>query len=60
MQNVQNANSNKGGWLIKSLPLYLNLFALPVILMLFIAMITVSFQTIKTALENPTNSRKQR
>ena len=35
------------------------LFAIPVIIILVIAMGTVSFQTFKTALENPTDSLKQ-
>jgi putative ABC transport system permease protein len=35
------------------------LFAFPVIIILIIAMGTVSFQTLKTALENPTDSLKQ-
>jgi putative ABC transport system permease protein len=35
------------------------LFAFPVIMILAIAMGTVSFQTLKTALENPTDSLKQ-
>lgn len=35
------------------------LFLLPVVLVLFIAMATVSFQTLKTALTNPVSSLKQ-
>lgn len=35
------------------------IFVLPVIIILLIALITVSFQTIKTALANPTSSLKQ-
>jgi putative ABC transport system permease protein len=35
------------------------IFLLPVIVILMIALLTVSFQTIKTALENPTRSLKQ-
>jgi putative ABC transport system permease protein len=35
------------------------IFLLPVIVILMIALLTVSFQTFKTALENPTKSLKQ-
>jgi putative ABC transport system permease protein len=35
------------------------IFLIPVALILFISLFTVSFQTVKTALENPTNSLKQ-
>ena len=35
------------------------MFVLPVILILIIALVTVSFQTIKTAVSNPTNSLRQ-
>jgi putative ABC transport system permease protein len=34
-------------------------FAVPVVIILIIAMATVSFQTFKTALENPVDSLKQ-
>jgi putative ABC transport system permease protein len=35
------------------------LFAIPILLILFLAFVTVSFQTLKTALTNPINSLKQ-
>ena len=35
------------------------IFALPVVVILLIALLTVSFQTIRTALSNPTNALKQ-
>jgi putative ABC transport system permease protein len=35
------------------------IFAVPVVIILLIALLTVSFQTVKTALENPTNALKQ-
>jgi putative ABC transport system permease protein len=35
------------------------LFVLPVMIILLIALVTVSFQTIKTALSNPTRALKQ-
>jgi putative ABC transport system permease protein len=35
------------------------MFAIPVVMILFLALITVSFQTFKTAIANPTDSLKQ-
>jgi putative ABC transport system permease protein len=41
------------------IPLTGFIFAIPVIVILLVALFTVSFQTVKTALENPVNSLKQ-